>query len=107
LTPEGEAGTINVTPDGMFPDESVVTVAGLVVITFPSYFTVTIDDGAKPEPDIVTVLPTSPDGEESEIDEEACASSLENNKKKTEMANTESSITRIRYQLMTSMNYDI
>ena len=43
------------------PDESVVTVAGLVVTALPSYVIVMVDEAAKPEPDAVTVVPAGPD----------------------------------------------
>ena len=41
-------GQVNVTPAGMFPDESVVIVMGDVVTGLPSNVILTIDDDAKP-----------------------------------------------------------
>ncbi|MEO9309249.1 MAG: hypothetical protein ABI337_03035, partial [Nitrososphaera sp.] len=52
-----EAGTVNVTPEND-PEVSVVTVAGLVVSGTPSYVNVTVWEAIRPEPDIVTVVPT-------------------------------------------------
>jgi hypothetical protein len=54
-----EAGTVNVTPEND-PEVSVVTVAGLVVSGTPSYVNVTVWEAIRPEPDIVTVVPTGP-----------------------------------------------
>jgi hypothetical protein len=58
--PAVEAGTVNVTPEND-PEAPVVTVAGVVVSGTPSYVNVTVWEAPKPEPDIVTVVPTAPD----------------------------------------------
>jgi hypothetical protein len=68
LAPVVDAGTVNVTPLGIAPDTVVVTVAGLVVTVVPSYFIVTVEDAANPEPDTVTVVLTGSAGGFSVMD---------------------------------------
>jgi hypothetical protein len=65
--PAVEAGTVNVTPEGMAPELEVVIVAGLVVNVVPSYFTVIFELAAKLDPDTVIVDPTAPVDELMEI----------------------------------------
>ena len=71
--PSADIGTVNLTPDGMFPEASVVTVAGLVVTMVPSYFIASVECAAKPEPDTLTAVPTGADDGESEMDDAAHA----------------------------------
>lgn len=56
-----EAGTANVTPAGMFPLPSVVTVPGDVVSDAPPKVKVTTEVAANPLPEIPMVAPTIPD----------------------------------------------
>ncbi len=56
--PVVEAGTVNVALND--PAEEDVTVVGVVDCVTPSYFTVIMDEPAKPVPETVTVEPTMP-----------------------------------------------
>ena len=49
------------TPEGIAPAVVVVTLAGEVATVVPSNFTVTPDEGAKPEPETAIDEPLDPD----------------------------------------------
>jgi hypothetical protein len=74
--PGVEYGTVNLHPDAMLPDASVVQVVGMPAPE-PPYETVRLCEATKLEPVMVTDVPTAPDAGLREMDTKATVSPAE------------------------------